>query len=129
MGFSTFPVSGTITAAPGTAYIPTWFTVAATLDASGAKISNAYVNDGSIPLSGPGGYGGNSVGVMAFGGQNFYPNQDAFAMTNAGSTSWAADLDAETDATFNFLARIKRSALSDPAAAYSTTLSVAFTSP
>lgn len=134
--------------ANGTATIPTWFTIAvngydevnSVSDPNGFRLGNAsggWVNDGTIPGDGKGGYAGDgdttgedvsAAVTFSFGGQAFWPSQDAFQMSV--TSGWAFDLDAPVGpGTMKFLARCLRSGVADVAGAYSTTLSPTFTVP
>jgi hypothetical protein len=131
--------------------IPSWFTIAVNgwdpilgvPDPNGFRLKNSvtpggWVNDGTIPGNGKGGYAGNGnltgedvagpVIPFAFGSQAFWPNQDAFRMATMNGSTF--DLDAPVGpGTMKFLARCKRMGVIDVAGNYTATITPTFTAP
>jgi hypothetical protein len=106
--------------------IPTYFTLAL----APFMIDGAWLDDGvGIPYDGAGCYvdGPDAGGVMT-PCVNAFPNQNAFPCEPA-LTSWTLDLDAETQGTMKFLARINRHGMADPGDLYQTSIHVAFSTP
>jgi len=107
--------------------IPLYFTMAGTLYGDGFLLGDTWCNDGNIPLDGPGSYAADEApadGFIELGGTAFFPNQYPFPC--AGSPIYTLNMDAQTQGTLKFLARIERNGLEDQPGTYTATLNVAF---
>jgi hypothetical protein len=107
--------------------IPTWFTLAL----CPFQINSVWIAGHNIPFCGnPGCYASDTDtdGNMEVCTCPDHPNQFVFPCAPA-SQDFFLDLDAETQGTMKFLARIHRNGMADPGDLYYTFLDVHFTTP
>jgi hypothetical protein len=109
----------------GTHTLNTWYTLAA----APFVLGGVALNDGILPLDGPGSYAADDaapVGFMELGGTAFWPNQYPFAMAGGQEV---LSIPAPANGTLKWLGRVERNGLNDVAGAYAATITVGFTAP
>ncbi len=125
----TVACSGDLTGTVTGKTIKTWYTLAA----SGPFfLGSVQLNDGIIPLDGPGSYAADVVPPalsmeLPGGAANFWPNQYAFSMTV--DTPETCLMAPSVNGNLKFLARILRNGLLDPQDTYNATITVTVANP